>query len=33
MDKDYLDMDSGWRRGAQSWTVDNPPTGESYETI
>ena len=24
MDKDYLDMDSGWSRGAQPWTVDNP---------
>ena len=24
MDKDYLDMDSGWSRGAQPWTVDTP---------
>ena len=24
MDKDYLDMDSGWRRGTQPWTVDTP---------
>ena len=24
MDKDYLDMDSGWSRGAQPRTVDTP---------
>ena len=24
MDKDYLDMDSGWSRGAQPWTVGTP---------
>ena len=24
MDKDYLDMDSGWSRGTQPRTVDTP---------
>ena len=24
MDKDYLNMDSGWSRGTQPWTVDTP---------